>query len=38
MSAAAPLLKFWPYILAAVAAAVGGWKLRQSGVNSERAK
>jgi hypothetical protein len=38
MTAAALSLKFWPYILAAVAAVVGGWKLRQSGVNSEQAK
>lgn len=37
-TAVALVLKFWPYIVAAAAAVIAGWKLRQSGVNSERAK
>lgn len=32
------LLRFWPYIVAVGAAIFGAWKIRQSGVNSERAK
>lgn len=32
------LVQFWPYILGAIAAVWGGWKLRQSGVNAERAR
>lgn len=32
------LLQFWPYIVGAVAVLFGAWKIRQSGVNSERAK
>lgn len=32
------LLKFWPYIAGAIVAAFSAWKLRQSGVNSERAR
>lgn len=32
------LLQFWPWIVGAVAAAFAGWKLRQSGVNAERAR
>lgn len=32
------LLHFWPYIVGAFAATLAGWKLRQSGVNAERAR
>lgn len=32
------ILEYWPAIVAAVVAIVGGWKLRQSGVNAERAR
>lgn len=32
------LLQFWPYIAGAIAAAFAAWKLRQSGVNAERAR
>jgi hypothetical protein len=32
------LLQFCPYILGAVAAVFGAWKIRQSGVNAERNK
>lgn len=32
------LLQFWPYIVGAIAAVFAGWKLRQSGINAERAK
>lgn len=32
------LLQLWPYILGAIVAAFGAWKIRQSGVNAERAK
>ncbi|MGO4562307.1 hypothetical protein [Rhizobiales bacterium 3FA27D7] len=32
------LLQFWPYIVTAVFAVLGGWKLRQSGVNAERSR
>lgn len=32
------LLQFWPQILAAISVVFVGWKLRQSGINSERAK
>ena len=32
------LLQFWPYILGALAAVFGAWKIRQSGVNAERNK
>lgn len=31
-------LQHWPAIVAAVVAVFGGWKLRQSGVNAERAR
>ncbi|WP_144223593.1 hypothetical protein [Mesorhizobium amorphae] len=31
-------LQYWPAIVAAVVAIIGGWKLRQSGVNAERAR
>lgn len=30
------VLQFWPYILGALGAVFGAWKLRQSGVNAER--
>lgn len=32
------LQQFWPYIVGAFAAVVVGWKLRQSGINTERAR
>jgi hypothetical protein len=32
------LLQFWPYLLGAAALAFGALKVRQSGVNAERAK
>lgn len=32
------LLQFWPYLVGAIAAAFGAWKLRQSGVNAERGR
>lgn len=32
------ILQFWPYIVGAIAAAFGAWKVRQSGVNAERAR
>lgn len=32
------LLQFWPYIAGAVAAVFAGWKLRQAGINAERAQ
>lgn len=32
------LLQFWPYIVGAIAAIYGGWWIRQSGVNAERAR
>ena len=32
------LLQFWPYIVTAVFAVLGGWKLRQSGVNAEHSR
>jgi hypothetical protein len=32
------LLQFWPYVLAAAALVFGALKVRQSGVNAERAK
>lgn len=31
-------LQYWPAIVGAVVAVFGGWKLRQSGVNAERAR
>lgn len=34
----AVLLQYWPAVVAAIVAAYGGWKLRQSGVNAERAR
>lgn len=32
------LLQFWPYLLGAAALVFGAFKVRQSGVNSERAR
>ncbi|WP_144224133.1 hypothetical protein [Mesorhizobium amorphae] len=32
------LLQFWPHIVGAAAAMFVGWKLRQSGINAERAR
>ena len=32
------LLQFWPYLLGAAALIFGAFKIRQSGVNDERAK
>lgn len=32
------LLKFWPYIVTAALAALGGFKIWRGGVNSERVK
>lgn len=32
------ILQFWPYIVGAIVAGFSAWRLRQSGVNSERAK
>ncbi|MCG7507214.1 hypothetical protein [Mesorhizobium retamae] len=32
------LLQFWPYIAGAVAAVFAGWRLRQTGINAERAR
>ena len=32
------ILQYWPAIVAAVVAVVGGWKLRQSGVDAERTR
>ncbi|QAZ46157.1 hypothetical protein [Mesorhizobium sp. Pch-S] len=32
------VLQYWPVIAGALAAAFAGWKLRQSGVNAERAR
>lgn len=31
-------LQYWPAIVTAVVTVFGGWKLRQSGVNAERAR
>ncbi|WP_054312291.1 hypothetical protein [Mesorhizobium sp. 1M-11] len=32
------LQQLWPYIVGVVAAIVAGWKLRQSGIDAERAR
>nr|WP_145994381.1 hypothetical protein [Mesorhizobium loti] len=32
------LLQFWPHIVGAIGAVLVGWRLRQSGINTERAQ
>lgn len=32
------MLQFWPYLAGAIAAILAGWKLRQSGIDAERAR